>query len=169
MKLDPETLARRCSARLAFQDRTFFERTDRSSLFGCWEWTGGRLAKGYGVLHRNKRLVLAHRRAYTLAVGPIPAGKMILHSCDNPPCVNPAHLRPGTVRDNARDAVERGRLTPPTSVGSANAAAKLTEVQVRNIRRLYSKGAGGRLADQFGVSRSTVCRIAKGKAWVSVR
>ena len=80
---------------------------------GCWEWQGFCLANGYGRFGlRAGKIVLAHRFAYEMANGVIPDGKMILHSCDNPPCVNPAHLSVGTHADNMHDMENRGRRAP---------------------------------------------------------
>lgn len=76
---------------------------------GCWEYRGARLALqagGYGIVRRGYR---AHRVSYEHFIGPIPEGMMVLHSCDNPPCVNPQHLRIGTAADNMADALARGR------------------------------------------------------------
>lgn len=88
---------------------------------GCWLWTGktkkprnperGRAGFGYGLLERNRREIRAHRFSYELFVEPIPAGLLVLHECDNPPCVRPDHLFVGTNGDNARDAVAKGRHT----------------------------------------------------------
>lgn len=86
-------------------------RIDRSDSNACWEWPGARHGKGYGLLF--DRLTgthwRTHRLAWTAANGPIPAGLMVLHRCDNPPCVNPAHLWLGTNAENARDMVAKGR------------------------------------------------------------
>lgn len=84
---------------------------------GCWEWIGMRVKPGvktpngpdYGYLWLEGKMVRAHRLAYEFFVGPIPTGAFVLHSCDRPWCVNPAHLRVGTAVDNARDCVARGR------------------------------------------------------------
>jgi hypothetical protein len=91
---------------------------------GCWEWLGSKQSKGYGVCDprffglphlANARKVngqytaLAHRVFYAFHVGPIPEGLVVRHICDNPPCVNPAHLEIGTVADNQKDMAERGR------------------------------------------------------------
>lgn len=78
---------------------------------GCWEWTGGHNAYGYGIImlpgtNLNTR---AHRFSYERYKGPIPTGKIIMHTCDNPPCVNPEHLLIGTRGDNNRDAMLKGR------------------------------------------------------------
>ena len=76
---------------------------------GCWEWTGVRNWMGYGRVSRAGRITSAHRIAYELSVAAIPDGLSVLHRCDNPPCCNPDHLFVGTVRDNAKDAVAKGR------------------------------------------------------------
>jgi len=66
----------------------------------CWEWTGGKNAQGYGNFNANRTTHRAHRVAYELMVGPIPAGLVIDHLCRNPSCVNPDHLEPVTPREN---------------------------------------------------------------------
>lgn len=76
----------------------------------CWEWRGS-LSKGYGQIKVNGRPLRAHRMAYEVAKGDIPEGMHILHSCDNPKCCNPAHLRPGTHQENMDDMQARGRRT----------------------------------------------------------
>lgn len=94
-----------------FEDR-FWSKVDRSAgFFGCWPWTGALDADGYGTIGETKtgRTLRAPRVAYELTVGPIPAGLEILHSCDNRPCVNPAHLRVGTHAENMAEISLRGR------------------------------------------------------------
>lgn len=75
----------------------------------CWLWTGTRNGAGYGIIKHFDKRVRAHRASYEAFVGPIPEGLFVLHSCDTPPCVNPAHLSPGTKGDNARDMASKGR------------------------------------------------------------
>ena len=77
---------------------------------GCHLWTGARGPAGYGYMGVNKRLFLVHRLAWELANGPVPKGKQVLHTCDNPRCCNPAHLKLGTQSDNMRDRVAKGRV-----------------------------------------------------------
>jgi len=79
---------------------------------GCWEWTASTDHKGYGKLAeggRQGRTLSAHRVSYELNVGPIPDGLLVLHRCDNPPCVRPDHLFVGTHTDNAQDMAKKGR------------------------------------------------------------
>jgi len=82
---------------------------------GCWEYTGSINVNGYGVAahraegERGSRTHVAHRLAYKYHCGPIPKGHVVMHVCDNPPCINPAHLRVGTYAENMRDMVEKGR------------------------------------------------------------
>jgi hypothetical protein len=75
----------------------------------CWEWIGQRWKSGYGYLRPNRKIVSAHRYIYEELVGPIPDGLDLLHSCDNPGCVNPDHLRPGTHSENMKEAYRKGR------------------------------------------------------------
>jgi hypothetical protein len=76
---------------------------------GCWEWTGARDRDGYGVKKIDGRQWRVHRLAYMEATGEDPGELHVLHSCDNPPCYRPSHLRLGTNADNVADKVARGR------------------------------------------------------------
>src|ERR1700684_1119117 len=100
----------------------FWRGAEKSSEDECWLWKGSLSDKGYGRIKLRKRWIKAHRYSYELHHGEIPAGKLVLHSCDNRGCVNPKHLRLGTCMDNARDMVERGRANRiPNRSGSAHA------------------------------------------------
>lgn len=92
----------------------------REDASGCWLWTGAYVKQGmgYGRHSSNGFSMWAHRFAYVLANGPVPDGLFVLHSCDVPLCVNPAHLRAGTQRENMDEMIAKGRLQlPPDSTG----------------------------------------------------
>jgi hypothetical protein len=134
----------------------------------CWEWPRYRDQDGYGKVIVGGRKTAAHRVAYRIFVGPIPADKIIRHSCDNPPCCNPAHLLCGTHLDNARDKVERGRACMGNHRGEHNGRAKLTPDDIREIRRTYTPrgdGSGAVLARRFGISRNHVWMIVNRRRW----
>lgn len=76
---------------------------------GCWVWSGARTRQGYGHLACDGQFIRASRLSWLIHNGEIPPDLCVLHRCDNPPCVNPAHLWLGTKRDNTRDMLEKGR------------------------------------------------------------
>jgi hypothetical protein len=99
----------------------------------------------------------------------IPEGLVIRHTCDNPPCMRPSHLMLGTIADNARDAMERGRIVGSKLKGSQVTTAKLTEAQVAEIKALLRAGATIKgTARKYGVSKFPIQQIAHGKAWKHV-
>lgn len=133
---------------------------------GCWEWTGGRFSNGYGSLRVGGRRLLAHRVAWEHVFGST-SGLLVLHHCDNPPCVRPDHLFLGTHEDNTRDMDAKHRRVTGTSVGEANGSAKLTVDQVKWIRTLGTthKVKRRKIADIFHVSLPLVEKILSGRLW----
>lgn len=109
-----------------------------------------------------------HRAVWELEHGQIPDGMVVRHRCDNPSCVNPAHLELGSVADNNRDRDERGRHIPLP--GMKNGNAKLTREEAVEIRRLAGEGriSQKRIAQMFGTSQGNVSLIHRGKAWSHV-
>lgn len=145
----------------------------------CWFWTGPTRG-GYGVLSLpapagTRKTILAHRYAYERSAGPIPPGMLVMHSCDNPLCVNPRHLSAGTWRDNNEDRSRKGRSGARQFTdedrrkysdarrGEKNFTAKLTESQAIEI--LHAAGAQSEIARRYKVSKSLVGRIKRGQSW----
>lgn len=136
----------------------------------CLVFTGALDGGGYGRLAMGGRWVGAHRLAWELQRGPIPAPLFVLHHCDNPSCCNVEHLFLGTQRDNMRDMAAKGRASSQRNshkyAGEANGRSKLTEEDVAHIRatpRAY--GSGVALQRAFGVSKATIQRARDGSGW----
>jgi len=144
----------------------FWSHVRRSS--GCWEWTGTCRDKlGYGVFSttfypRQKRDA-SHRIAWMLMRGDIPDGKMVCHSCDNPPCCNPDHLFIGTHQDNMNDMVNKGRSTK----GMAARNRKIDSDAVLDIRS--SKESCRALAMKYGISEQHAWKIRNRLKWAHVK
>jgi hypothetical protein len=130
----------------------------------CLEWPRGRFHDQYGAIKLAGKTCHVHRVAFSIYKGN-PGNQKILHTCDNPPCYNLKHLFKGTPKKNSEDMVRKGRQ----SRGEKNNLSKLTEEQVREIRRLYKHGiwrSGAKaIARRFGVDRHTVTAIARGSTW----
>jgi hypothetical protein len=115
----------------------------------------------------NGKRVAAHRLAYEDVIGPIPAGLHILHSCDHPPCCNPAHLRAGTHQENMDDREARGRGNRTPKRGEDQCFARLTEADVLSIRNQYAAGGISQriLANLYNVHVMTVNDVIKRRTW----
>jgi hypothetical protein len=157
----------------------FWPRLDKSGT--CWEYRGGHNSFGYGLFPVHDQQgkltsVRAHRMAWELTHGPIPEGVLVCHRCDNPACCNPEHLFLGTHADNNRDMRSKGRSyyhfrehPEARQHGTASHYAKLTDDQVREIRRLSDQGMKRQdVANIFGISRENVGYIALRKTWKHV-
>ncbi len=132
----------------------------------CWEWCASLSNKGYGKIGRNGGggHVPAHRVSWELSNGPIPNVQCVLHRCDNPPCVNPAHLFLGTKADNTADMISKGRNVPPR--GEMSGRAKLTNDAVIDIRSRHANGERQvDLAHEYNLNDGTISRIISGKRW----
>lgn len=163
--------SRRCTgkspkpARRRAAEVRFWEKVQKTE--SCWLWTASTAIKGHGHLRIDGALVGAHRFSWELHHGPIPDGLFVCHTCDNPPCVNPAHLFLGTSADNATDMVAKGR--GKSARGAEHYHTTFTEETVRLIRARAAAGETNRaLAAEFGVSRHGIYAIVHRKSWKHV-
>jgi hypothetical protein len=142
----------------------FWSKVDKRGPNECWQWAGDCTGHGgYGRFYVNGRKHRrAHRVAYELSKGEIPSGLVVRHTCDNPPCRNPQHLVVGTVTDNNRDTVERGRHNAPCLkfFGQSNGRTKLSDETVEAIRASLEPASV--LAVRYGISRGHVGHVRRG-------
>lgn len=151
---------------------------DRPDLGPCHLWTDTTAGRGYGKMSVGGRYFQATHVALELAGRPLAPGEMACHHCDNPPCVNDAHLFAGTQADNVADAVAKGRTArgernarythPETTVrGERVNTAKLTVEKVMSIRARYAAGGETQaaLAAAFGVNEPAVFKIVSRRTW----
>lgn len=138
----------------------------------CWKWTASRRDGRYGNFSIGSKKLAAHRVSWLLFTGRMPK-KHVLHACDNVVCVRPSHLFLGTQGANIKDCYAKGRRS---AVGQNNARAKLTEDNVRFIRKNYrrvggphSNGNGKELGKKFGVSTVVINWVVRKKSWKHVK
>ena len=146
----------------------------------CWIWTGAKNPRGYGAIGVGSRIdgsrgrVAVHRFSFEFFYGEDVGNYHVLHSCHNPSCVNPAHLRMGTHQENMKDMMRAGRQ--PKNIGEKNPNAILSSCQVKEIRKRWSRhvpheedgNSSSEMAREFGVTRGAILHIVTDKSWRSV-
>ena len=157
---------------------------------GCWIWQGYLDKDGYGKLQINNKRDRAHRWSYKIFKKDVSKDILICHHCDNPSCVNPNHLFSGTQKDNMQDAVKKNRMScgekhfskinpqlvsrgkkhskimkKVSAKGEKHCRAKLTEKQIKEIRRLCQFKGNKEISELFDVSRSLIEKIKYRKIW----
>ena len=152
------------AARYEYPEANFWPKIkDFSSPDSCWEWSAAMTGK-YGSLTIKRKHTYAHRFSWELHNGSIPDGLCILHHCDNPKCVNPTHLFLGTIKDNARDMMNKGRNNP--AKGERQGNAKLTEKIVRQIRLSLIDGVTAKeLSEKYNTALPNIYNIKNRKRW----
>ena len=126
----------------------------------CWEWTGARnKINNYGVFgNAEGKTVSTHRWFWEYTMGPIPQGKILCHTCDNPFCVRPAHLYVGTVQTNILDKIQRGRLGRCGGAG----VTKLKKEDIRDVLIRYTKGESVKqIAILYNVHYNTIYKYIR--------
>lgn len=130
---------------------------------GCWELRGAAHRQGYKRLKVNYRNKYAHRLAYETWVGVLSDDEIVRHRCDNPPCINPKHLLPGTQKHNTADREERNRGNH--AKGERNAAAVMTWAKVAELRANPNRLSILGLSLYYDISMTTVKNIRAGRTW----
>lgn len=158
-----------CSQRCANISRSlpaterFWRKVARLGPDECWVYS--KASAVHAKFWNGTALVKAHRFSWELHNGPIPAGLSVCHRCDNPPCVNPAHLFLGTHAENMADRNAKGRQAR----GDRSPVSKLTTDDVREIKRaIANRENQTALARRFGVSHVQISHIRHGKTWAHV-
>lgn len=148
---------RRTNGQKLTKEQRFWMKVDRQSdPTACWVWLGARLRSGYGVVRLAGKTRTAPSVSLEIDGRPLGYGQVACHHCDNPPCVNPAHLYAGSHTENNLDMLRRGR----------SKASKLCPAKVLEIRRRLAQGERGcDVARSMGVSKYAVSDIKRGKAW----
>ena len=144
----------------------------------CWVWSGyvDDAPNGYGGVFLKGKRYAAHRISWEIHYGPIKNGLCVCHKCDNPPCTNPLHLFLATNKENQKDCFLKGRrasglnngkYTRPdrTPRGEKHGKAKLTEKDIKEIRRLGSKMSQTALGHKFNTSQVNIGSILNNKTW----
>lgn len=127
----------------------------------CWIWTGHVFEKGYGNFFDQKHW-RAHRYSWMLHFGVIPKDILVCHQCDNPPCVNPAHLFLGTPRKNSEDMLLKNR----SAKGEEHSHAKHTKSDILKVRELWGNGASQlEISQLFGMTQANVWMIVHRRSW----
>ena len=150
--------------RVEMDRQRFFQSVRKTE--DCWLWEGAHTNFGYGVIGWHAKSASAHRVGWELHFGPIPKGLMVLHRCDRPACVRPEHLFLGTSKDNALDKMAKGRHRYHVFQGEDHGRAKVTNEEVRAIRRLYAEGISGpELSRRYGLGKTSTYRIIRRQSW----
>jgi hypothetical protein len=148
----------------------FWEKVSTSD--GCWEWLGATGDRGYGVFRYKGKNVRAHKFAYELRHGVVPAGLFVCHRCDNPKCVRVDHLFLGTPAENVKDMMEKGRAKFPGAINpkkhEAHHFTKLSELQVQRIRIVGDALTQKRLAELTHMSPQAISSVLRGECWASL-
>jgi len=142
----------------------------------CWTWSAAKTTAGYGHFYIGTKHHYAHRVAWEVRYGKIGNGLFVLHKCDNPSCVNHKHLFLGTVRDNSRDMIRKGRGWQPGLAGESHPMVKLSAMEVIEIRAQYVRGSkrpspnsSWFLAKKYGLTRDYIPIVARGLTWKKFR
>lgn len=150
-------------------EQRFWSKVDIRSKNECWNWIGGKNSPGYGRfrLPRQRKSENAHKFIYEWLFGKVPKGMCVCHTCNNRACVNPRHLYCGTPSDNMKDRVKDGTQSGGANKGEKHHMNKFSKDTIDRVKTMLLEGHSGKeISDKFGISRTHISRIKKGKNWV---
>ena len=150
------------------EQHRFLRKVSYDPTTECWKWVGSKYRGGYGHFRRkiNNKWVMykAHRYSYEFYNGEIPQGAFVCHRCDNPGCVNPAHLFTGSALDNTLDMINKNRKgiirNPKHRLLSLDVAK-----MIRYHKKLYPEKPLDWFAHKFVTSKAQISRILNHKIW----
>ena len=145
-------------------EQRFWKKVSKTDT--CWFWTGKKRPNGYGCIQeagKGSKTLSSHRVSYEIHNGKIPDGLVVMHSCDNPSCVNPEHLSLGTHRENNADMIAKGRKIVVPSHGEKNGQSRLNLIQVKYIKGCDKTNAA--LARELNVSPNCIRGVRTGRTW----
>lgn len=151
----------------------FWRKVEKLGPDECWNWKSTRSHYGHGQFSIHYKKFVSSRISFFIANGEFPNRLFVCHRCDNPSCVNPAHLFLGTQKDNIQDMMAKGR-GPAKRVGNrvlgdSRVGAILTEAKVREIRSKHASGIAMRaLGREYGVNRVTIRYVVKRRTWTHI-
>ena len=161
-----------CSRKCAWQQRrgdlaeALWRRVDTSrGEDSCWEWQGSRHRQGYGTMGWKGKILKTHRVAYQISHGTLLSSDDVLHTCDNPPCCNPAHLFVGNHDTNMKDMKAKGRSGDHK--GENNGRARISSADVCTIRNA-KKEPQAALMRRFGLTQSAISSIQRRITWTHI-
>lgn len=135
------------------------DKVSMEPMSGCWLWTAAADKNGYGMVWDGEKMDRAHRVFYSASKGLATPEANVLHDCDNPACVNPAHLHAGTQAENMKERTQRGR-----------SGRFIDQETADRVREMLAAGASQRAtAVAFGVSQRLVWSISKGLIWNAIK
>lgn len=150
-------------------EERFWDKVDKGDPEECWEWKGCKNKEGYGEFYVGEQRYKSTHYVLFEIIGEDFEQELVMHTCDNPPCVNPKHLKQGTYKENTQDCLEKGRRTQ-NAKGEGNGFSKLTEEQVIEIKERLEEGESyDEVKEDFSVSRSHIRNIDNGHFWSHVQ
>lgn len=135
---------------------------------GCWEWQGAKTATGYGRMKVDNKAWMAHRYSLKCHLGrELKDGCVVLHTCDNPCCINPEHLREGTQKENMQDCKQKARLGPRGGRHNKLPVQSASEERIKKVINAHNRGwKPSAISSYFKLSPAWVSKVIQDYLYV---